>query len=148
MGNCSWFKIEERRLAGNGSNGDLYKISARAWELPYSDPAPLEGGKLLTYYVFCSMVRPAVMFQTSKGDRWFVHTLAPGKDDGVFGYNEDDYKIYFSVCHNVVINNVHDDSADLGRKLGYNINSESVDQTEIQRPEDIFDYDLKAKGVK
>jgi hypothetical protein len=141
MDYCSWFRIEKTVLVGKNSQDALYQVVTRGWEshhpnASYETRTPRTGGKVSTGYVFCSHRRPAVIF--SHGGKWLVHTLAPGSGDSIFGFNESGYKEYFAVCHGLKIDDVYSDGVEAGQKLGYNVDPELVDQSEISDPRDML----------
>jgi hypothetical protein len=141
MDYCSWFSIEKKMLVGKNSQDALYQVVTKGWEshhpnASYDKRTARTGGKVSTRYVLCSHRRPAVIL--SDGGKWLVHTLAPGNEDGIFGFNESDYKEYFAVCHRLRIDDVYSDGVEAGRKLRYNVDPESVDQSEISDPRDML----------
>ena len=97
MDYCSWFSIEEKDLVSSNPSGALFKVTTRGWSShhpngSYNRRTRRTGGESTASFVFCSKDRPALIFQDES--KWVAHTLAPGVQNAVYGYNESAYKQY------------------------------------------------------
>lgn len=140
MDTCTWFNIENRELVGRNRVGDLYRIERADWssmhpEGSYETPAPLTGGLRSVSFAFCSLTAPTVLYKIDDG--WLADRLSPGFDEGVFGYNESSYMLYFAACHDLKAKDSTDFTT-FGLRLGYRAHPERVEQVPLRRPEDIL----------
>lgn len=120
MGECWQSKLIAKNILKRNQLGTLYSVhlAARSWQ--QESPPPLEFAQVRTDYVFCSTVKPALIFEL-EGD-YFAHLLNPGGDD-YSGYNQDDYPIYWATCHNLVGPDFFsEEMTNRARKWGYTLN--------------------------
>lgn len=119
---CYETMLVSKSLMKQNSSGRLFEVQykSRSWDdqayrtgKPSTNNVPF--GSQRTEYVHCSTSRPAVAFKNSND--YTVHRLNP---DGrtTFGYNQDSYRMYWVVCHNL-LNPVSPSTAKRAAQLGY-----------------------------
>ena len=141
MDYCSWFSIEEKDLVSSNPSGALFKVTTRGWSShhpngSYNRRTRRTGGESTASFVFCSKDRPALIFQDES--KWVAHTLAPGVQNAVYGYNESAYKRSFVVCHAVAPNDLYAELPRLGKRYGYPQTSPEPDQLDLSTPQEIM----------
>lgn len=151
MGTCAWFRILETEIVKSNNVGTLIRSKEAHGESEHPDDnyerkTPIKWSEPTNQYVFCSKLKPAVIFHIPPSDYatcrygcWYAHLLSPGYADGVYGYNASDYEAYFRICHGLAKIDPQDIS--LARKFGYARSLiKQVGQVEIKSPEDIFGH--------
>lgn len=136
MGQCWDNKFIGKSLLKSDTNDELYlvKIASRSWSIDSQPPDNFEQVK--TSYVYCSTTKPAYIFNTD--NTYYAHLLNPGSD--WYGYNQSDYPIYWTTCHNFVGPDFFSEEMTARAiKLGYSLNLSS-DQIELNNPLEIMDY--------
>jgi hypothetical protein len=141
MDTCSWFSIESVDVVRGAPEGTLYRIVTKRWESyhpngSYEKKARRIGGEASDDYVFCSLKRPAVIFE-SEG-QWYAHTLAPGSSAGVAGYNHSSYITYMAACHGIEVGDPYSDGTETALRLGYAVDPSVAEQITLSKPEDII----------
>ena len=141
---CMWFRVKSKTVVRSDNSGTLLKIQLDMGEADhpngdYNHPKPIQWAPT-EHYVYCSKVRPAVIFSTqnnpTKGS-WLADILAPGYPDTVIGANRASYIEYFYVCHGMISPNLSDPS--LAAQFGYpSTLTAHVNQIELARPLDIL----------
>lgn len=122
MDSCYETILVSKKLMKQNSSGRLFEVQtkSRSWDdqayrtgKPSTNNVPFGGQR--TEYIHCSTSRPAVAYR-NRND-YTVHMLNPdGKT--TFGYNQDSYKMYWVVCHNL-LNPVSPATAKRAVELGY-----------------------------
>jgi hypothetical protein len=138
---CMWMRLGSQSVVASDVTGRLVRSMLERGETRYIDgnydqPKPIDWGKPMDGYAFCSTTRPAVMYRKDGGG-WVTDILAPGYPDAVYGANESSLIEYFLVCHGLTNVDVRD--ARLASRYGYP--PELVDraqQTELAAPADIM----------
>jgi hypothetical protein len=125
--------------AGNADRGFLLKVTSKFWTSQhpngsYDRRTPRTGGDVQDWYALCSSTDPAVIFRS--GNKWQATTLAP-VSEGIFGYNETAYHMYFAACHQT------DTSKDgeiekAGKRFHYRADPNRVGSASLDSPSDIL----------
>jgi hypothetical protein len=118
---CHWLRLENVRLIGRSSKGELYAVSSNSWTSGphrggYKKRAPIKpsGGK--SSYVFCSKTMPAVMYEDVE-KRYFL--IFPGTGHAS-GPAETIYVLYWATCHRTATTEGGMDK-ELGKRFGYKL---------------------------
>lgn len=84
MGYCQWLRLENARLIGRSTRGELYEITTRRWgsgpHAEYKGRVQLKDRGKQTTYVFCSKTMPAWVSTTEKRkEAGFFQEQAPSQ---------------------------------------------------------------------
>jgi hypothetical protein len=142
MDSCFWLDLETKTILQAGLGGNLVKVRAKRGESfhpqgSYETTQPIQW-KLVESYVFCSTVRPAVLYQ--QDNTWFATFLAPGNPIANPGSAQDALVVYFFVCHDLNFAEKVISDEDVA-SLGYpaSLAERAGDQERLTSPTDILD---------
>jgi hypothetical protein len=143
MGYCQWLRLENARLIGRSTRGELYEITTRRWgsgpHAEYKGRVRLKDRGKQTTYVFCSKTTPAYMgvYNGKKeGGRIFPGT------GSVAGVSETVYVLYWAACHRTATTEAGLDT-ELGKRLDYKLSNpnglgRTVEDFDFESPEDVL----------
>jgi len=143
MGGCGWYRIDESKLVGRSDKGALYELAVKFWNSKdtgkTTPPKKLENEESDTQFVFCSKVKPALIWKDE--GKWVASPLEPGNEAAMAGATESAYAMYWAACHRAAVADVYSGGTRLARKLGYEFSGNAIPQdAPLSAPADVLKW--------
>jgi hypothetical protein len=132
---CWWVSLEDAKLIGKSSKGELYAFSSKNWQAEGPGSKRKLDGRGITY-IFCSKTTPAWISKTEGKQSWTAQFMRPDDPDAYAGVTEGIYRIYLAACHHVEILDI-EKQIKTARKLGY-MTSGIIDEMKLSTPQEIL----------
>lgn len=142
MNGCGWFQVQSFEMVRENEKGALLRVTQRNGGSTHPDGnyprRPRESAiewsdHSETYYLFCSPLHPALIFQNEGDGSWSGFRLDLTMPSGATEYVQNQYR---AVCH--PDGALDADSAAAAARLGYTT-FDGESEFRLNRPEDVFD---------